>query len=241
MVAAYAVDARPVCWRVCWASPVGESSGGPSDRIGRAARSLGVVETAALIPIKGFHAAKARLASVLSDSDRERLARWMATRVIEALRPMPTFVACDDDRVAEWADALGVGVLWGPGLGLNGAIDVGVETLAGKGAEHVLIAHGDIPRPENLPTVPTPRTIVLVPDRRCDGTNVLSRPTAISMAAEYGAASFDRHLAAALASGIAVQVRSDPFLSIDVDTVDDCRHPIAAAVLRPFLGEAMPR
>jgi 2-phospho-L-lactate guanylyltransferase len=205
------------------------------------APSLGVVETAALIPIKGFHAAKARLATVMSAADRERLARWMATRVIEALRPMPTFVACNDDRVAEWADGLGAGVLWGPGLGLNGAIDVGVETLAGKGAEHVLIAHGDIPRPERLASVATPRTIVLVPDRRRDGTNVLSRPTGASMAAEYGAASFDRHLAAALATGIAVQVRTDPLLSIDVDTIDDCHHPIAAAVLRPFLGEAMPR
>lgn len=199
------------------------------------------METAALIPIKGFHAAKARLAPVLTAADRERLARWMATRVIEALRPMPTFVACDDDRVAEWADELGVGVLWGPGLGLNGALDLGVDTLAGKGAEHVLIAHGDIPRPEHLPAVAIARTIVLVPDRRRDGTNVLCRPTDVHMAAEYGAASFDRHLAAALASGAAVQVRIDPFLSIDIDTIDDCRHPVAAAVLRPFLGEAMPR
>lgn len=199
------------------------------------------METAALIPIKGFHAAKARLAPVLSAADRERLARWMATRVIEALRPMPTFVACDDDRVAEWADELGVGVLWGPGLGLNGALDLGVDTLAGKGAEHVLIAHGDIPRPEHLAAVAIARTIVLVPDRRRDGTNVLCRPTDVPMAAEYGAASFDRHLAAALASGAAVQVRTDPFLSIDIDTIDDCRHPIAAAVLRPFLGEAMPQ
>ncbi len=62
------------------------------------------VEMAALIPIKGFHAAKARLAPVLSERDRERLARWMATRVVDALRPMPTFVACDDERVADWAD-----------------------------------------------------------------------------------------------------------------------------------------
>jgi 2-phospho-L-lactate guanylyltransferase len=199
------------------------------------------VETAALIPIKGFHAAKARLAPVLAEPDRERLARWMAARVIEALRPTATFVACDDDAVAEWADELGAGVLWGPGLGLNGAIDVGIETLAGKGAEHVVIPHGDLPRPEHLNSVVVPGTIVLVPDRRRDGTNVLARPTHLTMPADYGAASFGRHLASALRTGAAVQVRADPLLSIDIDTIDDCRHPIAADVLRPFLGEAMPR
>ena len=178
---------------------------------------------------------------MLSEPDRERLARWMASRVIEALRPTPTFVACDDEAVAEWADELGAGVLWGPGLGLNGAIDVGVETLAGKGAEHVVIAHGDLPRPDPLNSVVVPGTIVLVPDRRRDGTNVLGRPTGVPMAADYGAASFSRHLDAALASGAPVQVRLDPLLSIDIDTIDDCRHPVAASVLRPFLGEAMPR
>lgn len=199
------------------------------------------METAALVPIKGFHAAKARLAPVLSEPDRERLARWMATRVIDALRPTPTFVACDDEQVAEWADQLGAGVLWGPGLGLNGAIDVGVDTLAGKGVDHVIIAHGDLPRPGPLATVAAADTVVIVPDRRRDGTNVLARPTGIAMPAAYGAASFDRHLSAALSSGARVRVRADPLLSIDIDTIDDCRHPIAAAVLRPFLGEAMPR
>lgn len=198
------------------------------------------MEIAALVPIKGFHAAKARLAPVLGESDRERLARWMATRVVEALRPIPTFVACDDEVVAEWAETLGAGVLWGPGLGLNGAIDVGVTTLAGKGAEHVVIAHGDLPRPEALPDVAVADAIVLVPDRRRDGTNVIARPTAVELPAEYGAGSFRRHLDAALATTSAVQVRRDPYLSIDVDTVDDCRHPIAAAVLRPFLGAKMP-
>jgi 2-phospho-L-lactate guanylyltransferase len=153
---------------------------------------------------------------------------------------MPTFVACDDEVVAEWAEGLGAGVLWGPGLGLNGAIDVGIATLAGKGAEHVLIAHGDLPRPESLPEVCVADTIVLVPDRRRDGTNVIARPTSIDLRAEYGPGSFRRHVAGALSSSSAVQVRIDPFLSIDVDTVDDCRHPIAAAVLEPLLGAAMP-
>ena len=43
---------------------------------------------------------------------------------LAAAAPLPAFVACDDERVAEWAEAHGAHVSWGPGLGLNGAIDV---------------------------------------------------------------------------------------------------------------------
>lgn len=199
------------------------------------------MESAALVPVKSFAAAKARLATVLGGAERERLARWMATRVVEGLHPMPVFVACDDDAVAEWAERTGADVLWGPGLGLNGAIDHGIATLAGKGFDHVVVAHGDLPRPEALPGLPVADTIVIVPDRRLDGTNVLARPTAAVLPASYGAASYTAHLELALASGWPVRVRRDPLLSLDVDTVDDCRHPVAAAALATVLGEAMPR
>lgn len=189
------------------------------------------VHTAVLVPVKAFHAAKNRLAPVLPDADRERLARWMADGVVAAAAPLPVFVACDDDEVARWAESRGAGVLWGPGLGLNGAIDHGVETIAGKGFDHVVIAHGDLPLPGALATIALADTVVLVPDRRRDGTNVLGRPCAVELAADYGGGSFRRHLNAALRSGRRVSVRSDPYLSIDVDTIDDCHHPAVAGAL----------
>ncbi len=52
------------------------------------------------------------------------------------------------------------------------------------------------------------------------------------MRAEYGAGSFGRHLDAALRSGAPVSVRLDTHLSIDVDTIADCRHPEVAPLLR---------
>ena len=194
-----------------------------------------------LIPIKAFHVANGRLAGWLTDADRARLARSMAERVIAAADPLATFVACDDEAVAAWAESLGAQVLWGPGLGLNGAIDQGVDTIAGKGAEHVIISHGDLPLAEDLSPLARPGQIVLVPDHRRDGTNVLSRPCAATLPASYGAGSFGIHLAAALATGLPVTVRVDARLSIDIDTIDDCRHPLVAPVLHPILGEAMPR
>ncbi len=194
-----------------------------------------------LIPIKALRAAKGRLTGWLPDTDRERLARWMAERVVAAAQPLPIFVACDDDEIAVWAERLGAHVLWSPGLGLNGAIDQGVDLIAGKGAEHVIISHGDLPLAHDLAAVARAGHVVLVPDRRRDGTNVLSRPCDVSLPASYGAGSFLAHLGAALATGAPVTVVIDSRLSIDIDTIDDCRHPLVAPVLRPILGEAMPR
>jgi 2-phospho-L-lactate/phosphoenolpyruvate guanylyltransferase len=186
---------------------------------------------AVLVPVKSFRAAKQRLASNIDAVDRERLARWMADGVVSAAGSLPVFVACNDDDVAAWAEARGAGVLWGPGLGLNGAVDHGVATIAGKGFDHVVIAHSDLPMPDRLSSVALPGTIVIVPDRRRDGTNVLARPCRAALAADYGAGSFRRHLGAAVATGMPVTVRRDARLSIDIDTVADCRHPAVAAAL----------
>jgi 2-phospho-L-lactate guanylyltransferase len=203
-------------------------------------RKVQPVETAVLIPIKSFRAAKARLAGAVSAERREALARFLAERVVRAAQPLPTFVACDDEEVATWADDLGASVLWGPGLGLNGAIDHGIATIAGKGAEHVIISHGDIPLAQDLRRVARTGHVVLVPDRRRDGTNVLARPCDIDLPAAYGGGSFQAHLSSALATGAPVTVRFDHRLSIDIDTVVDCRHPLVAGLLSDILGPLSP-
>jgi 2-phospho-L-lactate guanylyltransferase (CobY/MobA/RfbA family) len=104
--------------------------------------------------------------------------------------------------------------------------------MSGKGIDHVVVAHGDLPLASALADLARPGHVVIVPDRRRDGTNVLSRPTSLALRAQYGAGSFDRHVAAALASGAAVTVRRDARLSIDVDTIADCQHPDVAPLLR---------
>lgn len=185
--------------------------------------------------MKAFDSAKGRLTVVLGDGDRARLARWVATAVVEALAPHDVFVACDDPAVRTWAESLGAQVTWGPGLGLNGAIDDGVAQLAAAGYDHVLISHADLPRPAALRAVPRAGTVTLVPDRRRDGTNVMAFPAATPIDAAYGPGSFRRHFAAASATGIAVEVRADPDLSLDIDTPADLRHPQIEEVLPPWL------
>ena len=182
------------------------------------------VETAVLVPIKSFRDAKGRLSGHFSPDERARLAQGMAGIVLDAGRPMPVFVACDDDDVAEWATARDAEVLWTPGLGLNGAIEHSVELIAGKGYDHVVIAHGDLPLARTFEHLCEPDTVVLVPDHRMDGTNVQARPAA-PFTAHYGAGSFRRHLDAAVESGLRARVVVDADLAVDVDTVDELRLP----------------
>jgi len=201
---------------------------------------------ALLVPVKAFAVAKGRLRGHLTNAERERLARWTAGRVLAAARG-DVFVACDDAGVAEWAVARGAAVVWGPGLGLNGAVDQAAARIAADGYSRVTIAHADLPDPRGLADVGRgalapgntrlAEAIVLVPDRHRDGTNVLSRPTAADVPARYGAGSFARHLAAAQATGRPVTVRVDRFLSVDIDTPSDLRHPIVARLLTAALAD----
>ena len=191
---------------------------------------------AVLVPVKRFTAAKGRLTGVLDDEQRARLAEWMATRVVQTVAELPTFVACDDPAVAEWAERLGAQVLWSAGLGLNGAVDDGVARVEANGFEHVIVTHADLPRPAALVRVARPGARTFVPDRRQDGTNVMAFPTASPIRAAYGGGSFQRHLTQAMtASDTDIDVRFDPELSLDLDTLRDLTHPLIREVLPSWL------
>lgn len=190
---------------------------------------------AVLVPVKRFTAAKGRLAGVLADDQRARLAEWMATRVVEVLAEIPTFVACDDPAVAEWARSKGAEVVWGAGLGLNGAVDDGIDHIRDAGFDHVVVSHADLARPASLLDVARPGVITLVPDRRHDGTNVMAFPLRQPIRAAYGRGSYERHLAQALCHRAILEVRGDRNLSLDVDTARDLNHPLIREVMPSWL------
>lgn len=196
-----------------------------------------------LIPVKDFRQAKARLAAVLSPSNRIRLARWTAERVLTAATPLPVFVACDNDDVASWAESCGATVLWRPDMGLNAAVYDGIATLASAGIEHVIVAHSDLASPSPLPNLVLSGGIVLVPDSRYDGTNVIALPTGAGFQPAYGSQSFRRHLVHAISLGLAVRVHRDVRLALDIDTPSDLAHPLVAKVLPEWLqtNQASPR
>lgn len=194
-----------------------------------------LVDCVVLVPVKAFAVAKARLSPILSSAQREALARWSADRVVAAAGELPVFIACDDDAVADWATSRGATVLWHPGAGLNGAVSLSVADLARRGADHVVVAHGDLPRATSLASVIVPGTVTLVPDAHDDGTNVAAVPARAGFEFAYGAGSFHRHLAIAVRRGLAVAVRRDPLLALDLDTPSDLTHPLVQEVLPAWL------
>jgi 2-phospho-L-lactate guanylyltransferase len=194
-----------------------------------------VVNAVVLVPVKAFTNAKARLASVLGDAERERLARWTSARVLAAAGELPAFVACDDEQVADWASEHGASILWHPGVGLNAAVNDSVAELREAGVTDVVVAHGDLPRAHALALLVEPGTLTLVPDRRGDGTNVIAVPTDMPFRFSYGPGSFQRHLDSAIAAGLSVRVRRDSLLALDIDTPTDLAHPLVQEVLPTWL------
>ena len=186
------------------------------------------MDAAVLIPIKAFHEAKGRLSPVLGAADRERLARFTASGVLDASRDWTPHVICDDDAVAEWAHARGAVVLRDAGNGLNAAVDAGVAHLADAGFGLVVVVHGDLPLAAGLGDLIArcrPDGVTLVPDRRLDGTNVMALPARSAIRASYGAGSYRLHLSAAMAAGLAVTVVRDAHLALDIDQPADLDHP----------------
>lgn len=180
---------------------------------------------AVVIPVKAFRSAKVRLAPALTPEARSDLARFMAGLVVEAAGSLPVTVVCDDLEVREWAETAGASVLWTPGLGLDGAVEAGVEAVAAKGAERIVVAHSDLPLARGLDHVVGETGVVLVPDRRSDGTNVIALPAHSGFRFSYGPGSFLRHRTEALRLGLAVTVLDDRALGWDVDTPDDLLLP----------------
>lgn len=196
-----------------------------------------VIPAHVVIPVKAFHAAKGRLASVLDPAARADLARSMAEAVVAASAPLPVMVVCDDRAVADWARALGVDVAWTPGLGLDGAVEEGVRVAEGAGAARVVVAHADLPLARDLaglvgPDGPDAAAVTLVPDRHEDGTNVVVLPAACGFRFAYGPGSFARHRAEAVRCGREVHVVRDAHLGWDVDHPADLDLPSEAELAR---------
>jgi 2-phospho-L-lactate guanylyltransferase len=177
--------------------------------------------SAVLIPLKAFADSKRRLGTALTDSQRLALVQQMAAQVVSAAAPLPVAVVCDDTEVADWARAHGALVVWEPGRGLNGAVEAGVERLAGMGVREVTVAHADLPLASGLGALRSFDGVTLVPDRRDDGTNVIRLPVRCGFRFSYGPGSFERHLTECRRLGLRVDVVRIANLSFDVDLPTD--------------------
>lgn len=195
------------------------------------------------MPVKAFTRAKLRLARVLDPTLRAELARSMADHVVAAAAPLPVVVVCEDDDVASWARGVGAAVEWTPGLGLNGAVQEAVRRVAARGVRRVVVAHSDLPFARGLAELAdaTDDEVVLVADRRGQGTNVLSLPTGTGFEFAYGTGSFPRHVAEAERLGLRVRRLDSEHLGWDVDEPDDLHVPTRLGETSPLVVDGLLR
>lgn len=176
---------------------------------------------AVVIPVKSFTMAKGRLADTLNASERAQLAQTCAETVVRAALPLPTYVVCSDSAVASWATSLGAIAVDCQTPGLDVAVAAGRHAAEENGAEHIVVAHADLPLAEHFEHVVRKGKISLVPDRHRDGTNVLSFPAGSSFTTAYGPGSFDNHIRIAIDADLDYEIVIDATLELDLDTADD--------------------
>ena len=173
-----------------------------------------------MVPVRSFAGALSRLAGVLDSDRRCELMRAMAERVVAAASPHPVYVATDDGEVAAWAAEVGAAAMQVGRVGLSAAASTAVERLGAQGVERVVIAHADLPLARTLSRAIGPG-LVIAPDRRRDGSNVVCVPASAGFCFAYGPGSFRRHLTEAQRLGLEVTVADDPTLATDIDHPDD--------------------
>ncbi|MEX0767119.1 MAG: 2-phospho-L-lactate guanylyltransferase [Microthrixaceae bacterium] len=180
-----------------------------------------------LIPVKAFELAKARLSPTLNDSERAALARAMAEVVIKAALPLGVHVVCDNEEVAHFAQSLGATIEWTTHNELNGAVQDAVANLSGRGMRRVVVCHADLPFAEDLFPLfdAEPTEVLLVSDRRGQGTNLCSIPLPSDFTFAYGPHSLIRHQKQAEQCGLTVRVLQSELLSWDVDEPADLQVP----------------
>lgn len=202
---------------------------------------------AVVVPVRAFDLGKSRLAEWFSPAEREILARTMAEIVVDPRGDRDGtewFVVCDDERVAAWAESRRATPILVSASGLNAAlVEARASILPRTAATHVVISHADLPLVGDLVAIvreaidsSSPSSIVIAPDRRHDGTNVIAVPRDRFPEWEfcYGPDSFAAHRAVATRLGLEVFVLDDASLATDVDTVDDL------VLVRDFITATLP-
>jgi len=192
-----------------------------------------------LIPVKNLSNAKQRLAALLDQSTRTRLAQAMLLDVLEAIhawqnRPSVALVT-GDNFAARRAQVFGFNVI--PDRANHSetdAIEMATIVCLERGEPSTLVLPADIPllQPAELEQIlqaaPSEGS-VLVPSADCRGSNAVWRCPAALFPLRFGNDSFKPHLSAARATRKPCVVLSLPGIGLDIDNPADLRELAAAS------------
>jgi 2-phospho-L-lactate/phosphoenolpyruvate guanylyltransferase len=190
-----------------------------------------------LIPVKNLSGAKQRLAAVLDQAARTRLAQAMLEDVLDAVsgwkeRPRAALVTGDPFAV-ELAARRGFEIIPDPANpGETGAIEMATKVCVERGSDFTLVIPADIPLIQNwelaeiMKQAPAEGS-VLVPAGDGRGTNAVLRRPADLFPLRFGNDSFKPHHAAAKATGKPCVVLQLPGIAVDVDNPEDLQQLVS--------------
>jgi 2-phospho-L-lactate/phosphoenolpyruvate guanylyltransferase len=186
-----------------------------------------------LVPVKSLANAKQRLATVLDQPTRTRLAQAMLFDVLETLhtwtnRPDISIVTSDPfalDLARQFEFQV---IPDNTNRSETDAIEMATRFCESRGVDSTLVIPGDIPliqafELEKILEVAPDRGSVLVPATDGRGTNAAWRRPAGLFPLRFGNDSFKPHLTAARATQKPCVVLSLPGIALDIDNPSDLR------------------
>ena len=199
---------------------------------------------AILIPVKDLAQAKQRLAAVLPQETRTRLARAMLEDVFSAVGRMrtrvPVFVVSSDRDALAAARARGWECLpESVQHSESRSVDAASRMCAARGITALLRLPIDIPlvRPADIEAVlaacPAAPSAVLVPSRSASGTNALVRTPPELFPSHFGPGSLHKHLEEACRLRAYARLLRVPRIELDVDD----EHDLQSLASRSDIGE----
>jgi len=185
-----------------------------------------------IVPVKPLRRSKSKLTNILSEDDRAILNLKMYENTLRALKdikiPHQVLVVSKDSSVLSLARSYNAKTLQEDGdSGLNLALKKAVQVVKAYSAQSVLILPADLPfiTKEDIEGVMEYSVgysfMLISPDRKMSGTNLLfiSPPDLVEFS--YGPGSFERHVRQAQAQNVHLEVRKFDSAELDIDSPED--------------------
>lgn len=186
----------------------------------------------AIVPVKPLRRGKSRLAEVLSQDERTDLNRRLLSHTLDTLAELPeiehVLVVSRDQGVLALAREYGARTVQENGMPyLNKSLARATILARNYATRGVLIIPADLPlvTPEDIRAVLSkatdPPVVVIVPDRRHEGTNALLVCPAGLIEYKFGPGSFQKHCEKARQAGARLEICELPSLALDMDLPED--------------------
>lgn len=186
----------------------------------------------AIVPVKPLRRGKSRLSRILSEDERYQLNHQLFINTIKVLKQVEAIsdilvVSRDSDVLTEAREMDVRTVTENGSPELNNALRRASLFSKAFSTEGVLIVPADLPlmTPMDVSDFLASRTqapmILITPDRRREGTNMLLIDPADLITLSFGEASFTKHCELAKSNGADVIVHENERIALDLDVPED--------------------